>query len=361
MDSRLKLTISEDKIEPRALEQIYGALRFPFLKKLAIMPDVHAGYDLPIGGVALLDDHVWPGAVGYDIGCGMCHVNTGYKLNELNDLVEVYDKIIKHTPLGFSTKDQPNYGFDKFVSASGFSALTDAVNFKASIQTGTLGGGNHFIEIGVNEEGEVGITIHSGSRRPGWLIGDFYMRMTGNPINIKSEIAQAYIKDMKWAISFANLNRYQMLRDSLYAMGIEHKKVDTLCAHAINENHNHAEVTSEGILHRKGATQANKDQYGVIPANMHSGVWITRGLGNDEFLSSASHGAGRKMSRRMARKELTMSELVNQMENIITPPLNNLLDESPDAYKDITEVIAAQEGILIEVVDHFKPVLVVKG
>lgn len=356
IDDRLKLTIPAEDIEAEAWEQIQEALKLPYLKQLAIMPDVHAGYDLPIGGVALLDGYIWPGAVGYDIGCGMCHVNTGHTLDELPPLEGVYERILGMVPVGFSTNEKPKFA-RKFPNASGFACLADAVRERSAMQVGTLGGGNHFIEVGVNGQGHVGITIHSGSRRPGWIIGDFYMRMTGGPVPLDSKLGQQYMIDMDWALDFALDNRAEMMAACLRAMELPTEYAGGM----VNENHNHAVATSEGVLHRKGATPAEVGQTGIIPANMRDGVWITRGLGNADFLFSASHGAGRTMSRAKAKKVVDRGKLYADMDGIITPNLGELVDEAPDAYKDIHGVIAAQDGLLVDVVDHFRPVIVVKG
>lgn len=360
-DNRLKLTIPENNIEIGALEQIVDALSYPYLKSLAIMPDVHSGYDLPIGGVALLDGYIWPGAVGYDIGCGMCHINTRRDVSEFPDMVEVYNRIINQVPVGFSVHSVPISIPFKFPNASNYGVVNDAVVHKAAIQLGTLGGGNHFIEIGVNSENEVGITIHSGSRRAGWLIGDFYMRMTEGPVEITSEIGKAYLKDMQWALDFALENRKQMMIKCLISLGISKNEINIYLDSMINENHNHAEITEDGVLHRKGATPAKKGQLGIIPANMRDGVWITEGLGNKEFLESASHGAGRIMSRGKARKVVDFDNFVKDMNGIVVPVLDSLIDEAPAAYKNINDVLDAQDGVLINIIDHFSPILVVKG
>lgn len=359
MDSRLKLTLPIEEIEPSALKQIEAALKLPCLKLLAIMPDVHTGYDLPIGGVALLEDHVWPGAVGYDIGCGMCHVNTGMKRSELPDLEELFESLSNVIPVGFHKLKTPATDVSPFSSASRFAALTDSVMCNAVKQLGTLGSGNHFIEIGVNKQDMVGITVHSGSRRSGWLVGDFYMRLTKGPVPLRSKHGKAYLKDMKWCIQFALDNRLKMLQACLTALELN----PSLQEDIINESHNHAIITSKGVLHRKGATPAQKGQLGIIPANMRDGVWITRGLGNKEFLCSASHGAGRRLSRTAAKQLISSSEVEEQMKGIVYPSFKGeeLLDEAPEAYKKIDEIIARQDGILVDVIDHFAPLLVMKG
>jgi len=355
MDNRLKLTIPKDDIDSKAWDQIEAVLELPYLKKLAIMPDVHAGYDLPIGGVALLDGYIWPGAVGFDVGCGVCHINVGMVPKGLVS-EELLHRLLKFIPVGFNTLDIPTTNFHKFPNRSKFAALRDAVTHKASIQMGTMGSNNHFIEFGVNSEGELGITIHSGSRKPGYLIGDFYTRMTGGPVALDSNIGKAYLADMNWALQFAFDNRMRMMDMCFKAMRIpfDNNKV-------INESHNHAIVTNKGVLHRKGATPAIEGQLGIIPANMKDGVYITRGLGNDEFLNSASHGAGRKMSRSQARVKLDHEKFKKEMAGIIAPTGIEFIEESKDAYKDIDYVLEGQDGILVDIVDHFKPILVIKG
>jgi len=356
-DPRLRLTIPWAEIEPGAVRQIERALALPFLKALAVMPDVHEGYDLPIGAVALLDGHIWPGAVGYDIGCGMCHVLTEKRLDQLPGLNQVYNRIRELIPVGTEGHPRSRPGAPKFPNASGDGKLNDAVRDKMGPQMGTLGGGNHFIEIGVNPYGIVGVTIHSGSRNPGWKIGDWYMKQTGGPVPVESALAKAYARDMQWALDYALANRAAMMRACLEALELG----EDVMGGMINENHNHAEFGPEGVLHRKGATPAEEGQLGIIPANMRDGVWITRGLGNEHFLRSASHGAGRAMSRKQALKKIELRTLLAQMEGIVAPVSPRHLDEAPDAYKDIDTVLKAQDGILVDVIDRFRPVLVVKG
>lgn len=356
VDARLLLTIPADGIEPSAMSQIEQALALPFLKKLAIMPDVHAGYDLPVGGVALLDGYIWPGAVGYDIGCGMCHISTGVHVSDIPPAESIFEGIMGRIPVGFSSRTTP-LTHRKFGNASGYACLGDAVRERASRQLGALGGGNHFIEVGVNAEGMVGITIHSGSRRPGWIIADFYMRMTGGPVPVDSEIGQKYLADMEWAQMFALDNRAEMMRQCLWALHLRQDLVENM----INENHNHAVLTDDGVLHRKGATPAEFGKLGIIPANMRDGVWITRGLGNEKFLCSASHGAGRRMSRTEAKKRVDMVKFADDMRGVVTPDLSGISDEHPEAYKPIGDVLSAQDGVLVDIVDHFKPIVVVKG
>ena len=356
-NDKLKLTIPWEEIDEQAQKKIQSALEIKSLKKLAIMPDVHGFYDLPIGSVALLDGQIWPGAVGYDIGCGMCHINTKTDIRNIPSLEDVFKNVKKYIPVGFTENDKPRTDVDKFPNASKIAAIQDAVRYKASMQLGTLGGGNHFIEIGLNSLNQIGITIHSGSRRPGWLIADYWMRVSNGPVDINSEIGKAYYTDMQWALNFALMNRKIMMQKCLNALHLG--KIDNY--EMVNENHNHATITKDGVIHRKGATPAEIGQVGIIPINMRDGVYITNGLGNEEYLSSASHGAGRVMSRKKARETFNLEQLENEMCHIITPELDNLLDEAPESYKDESYVIGKQKGVTISIRDHFEPVVVLKG
>ncbi|MBU1249468.1 MAG: RtcB family protein [Proteobacteria bacterium] len=377
MDKRLALTIPANEIESSAWDQIKAALALPFLSRLAIMPDVHAGFDLVIGGVALLDGYVWPGAVGFDCGCGVCHVNLGDQGVEFfsSDASrrELFEHLGKNIPVGFKFHEIPMSEalVLPFPNASGDKELSQRVNSKIFKQINTLGGGNHFLECGFNGLGELGITIHSGSRNPGHSIGGYWMKRAKAEgavygkiavFPVDSELGQAYLADLSWALEYALLNRRLMMKEVLRALGLGDSADLILNEGMINENHNHAVVQPGGqVLHRKGATPADKDQIGIIPANQRDGVWITRGLGNEDFLSSASHGCGRVMGRNQAKKTLSVDKFKAQMAGIIARTDAGVLDEAPDAYKPIDQVLAAQEGILVNVIDHFKPVMVLKG
>jgi len=370
---KLKLTIPWESIEFEAQQQIIRILAMPELESLAIMPDVHPGYDLCIGGVALMKGVVSPSFVGYDIGCGMCHVNTGATLEELGiESIEqrkkLYESICEFIPAGagktLNASKRNSYAEGDFVfkSAIGDANLDKIVQPFFSTQFGTLGSGNHFLEIGINSEGYVGITIHSGSRRVGYEIASWYIRK-GSLLKLDSDFGRAYLADMQEALDFALSNRQEMMSRTLHLLHLN-KKIKKLLASdfMINENHNHAVFFGEEmILHRKGATPAEKNQMGIIPANQRDGVWITRGLGNKEYLCSASHGAGRTLSRVDARVIGTVADLEKDMDGVVCRTDKGVLNEASWVYKNIDEVLAAQENILVEVVDHFKPIIVHKG
>ncbi len=363
---KLRLTIPWETLELEAQQQIIRVLAMPELERLAIMPDVHAGYDLCIGGVALLRGVVSPSFVGYDIGCGMCHVNTGQTEHDLGltrpkDKEKLFARLQAAVPAGLGKKHNKASALE-FRSASRDKPLDKKIAPFVREQLATLGSGNHFLEVGKNDAGHIGITIHSGSRRVGYDIASWYMRK-GRLLSLASEVGQAYLADMNWAMEFALENRRLMLSAALECLGLAYIAPTLLRPGTmINENHNHAVSFGEGLmLHRKGATPAEAGQPGIIPANQRDGVWVTRGLGNAEFLCSASHGAGRKLSRTAAAKKGTTQELERLMRGIVCRTDKDVLDEAPWAYKPIGPVLAAQEGILVDVVDHFAPLVVLKG
>jgi len=387
---KLATLIPIHEIEMAAQNQIYAVLDLPFVKRMAIMPDAHMGYEMPIGGVAVLDGKISPGFVGYDIGCGMCQVRTGRTASDLlpdeNARQSVYKRLYEVIPTGlgiqhqesvldpsaFSLSVRKEFVPDFFVRGKKQTKVEpvtiDQIRAAMARQFGTLGSGNHFLEIGRSEEnGEAVVTIHSGSRRPGWLVAELYMLISRHGQNhgffdIDSDLGQAYWEDMNFMLQFALDNRKQMMKQALLVLGLgEQEVVRKIDQEMINENHNHAVLCPEGVLHRKGATPADEGQMGVIPISMGSGVYVTRGLGNEKFLWSASHGAGRKMSRGNAKRNLDMDRFRKQMEGIVAPVNESTLDEAPDAYKDEDTIISAQNGIVVDVVDVVRPLIVVKG
>lgn len=357
---KLKSLIPLDLLEVSALTQIYDNLKFNFLEKLVIMPDCHMGYTLPIGGVALLNGVISPSYVGYDIGCGMCNIITNLKYSELssNDKWKILDDLYEKIPM---LKSKKSVGYSSFESFINDKELDKKVNEKINNQHGTTGGGNHFIELGENLNGYLAITVHSGSRKPGWLVGDYYMKLSKivdlhlppDFLDLNSDYGKAYKEDMDFMLEYALSNRKVLIEKTLKIIGFDDNEIKRLLNEKlINENHNHAVVYEEGkILHRKGATPADKDQLGIIPGNMKDGVYITRGLGNDEYLSSSSHGAGRLKSRNQSKKDISMEELENDMKGKFVRLSEGVLDEAPGAYKNLDEVIAMQEGIVIETID----------
>jgi tRNA-splicing ligase RtcB len=375
---KMEQALASEEDSDSGLSQVHDALDLDFLIKLALMPDYHKGYLLPIGGVALLDGVISPNYVGYDIGCGMCCVITDLEFQDVFQNMEngrrIYNEIIKAIPVGM-TWHESGIDYDKFKSAGGFKDLDKMIETRINTQLGTLGGGNHFIEIGFNKKGKLGVTIHSGSRKSGWWVGQHYMALAKNEekqfpngfLDSRGDLGIAYWEDMEFFLKYALENRKIMMERILEVLGFTSKDIKKMLSTGmINENHNHAVFYGSKILHRKGATPAYKGVKGVIPGNILAGTYITEGLGNEEYLCSASHGAGRRNSRKAAKKRFAeekglVEETRKQMSEIICPRLNKIRDELPFAYKDVESVIALQEGIVIKTLDHITPRIVVKG
>ena len=234
---------------------------------------------------------------------------------------------------------------------------------------GTLGSGNHFIEI-LEYEDETWLVIHSGSRGVGHYIGTQFMkRVSGKEKGFEDtyaisddETKKSYMAYQDYCLEFALLNRMDMAERVAKAIKrIVGENIDVHEKLWTNKNHNHCVQDGEGYyIHRKGATTSNKDERGVIPANMRDGCFLVIGKGNKEFLNSSSHGAGRALSRSKARKELTMENFKKQMEGITAPVKEKVIDESPDAYKNIFEVMELQKDS-VDVIKHLKPIINWKG
>lgn len=364
--------IYADVIEDGALDQFINVMSHPSIVRGALMPDVHQGYTLPIGGVVESKGMVFPSFVGYDIGCGVCAIPLSISKDDIHMKAHrVYELIKRNVPVGFNKHKK---SVDE-INDLNFNDLTDMMMFiyeskNGDFQLGTLGGGNHFIEIGYDSNDKVWIIIHSGSRGVGHGCATHYMKEaspTGKAsegcygFDTESQNGIDYIKDMNFCLDFALLNRKVMIRlviDSINQAGVQ-------CSGAwnclINRNHNHA-TSVDGIhwIHRKGATHAEKDMLGVIPGNMRDGSFIVKGKGNIDSLCSSSHGAGRVLGRKKAKETLNLDDFKDAMVGIVSNVNNGTLDESPMAYKNIFDVMRLQED-LVEVIDYIKPILNVKG
>ena len=390
-----------EEIEDGAMEQIKNIANLPFVYKwVAVMPDSHQGYGMPIGGVVALENVISPNMVGKDIGCGMCAVNTHIPADEVPQevLKEILGEIRKTVPLGFAHHDKAQ---DKSLmpirslgDLSEMAVVTEEYS-NALTQLGTLGGGNHFIELQRSDKGELWIMIHSGSRNLGSKVADFYDKVAVDlakkwhiPNVIEQEITylpvdtkegKNYIKEMQYCIDFAFANRKLMMdrvtqiiknimvadKNSVSTIGDEFE-FDPM----INIAHNYASLENHMgrnvWVHRKGATRAYKDEVGIIPGSMGTKSYIVKGLGNVQSFMSCSHGAGRAMSRSQASKELTLEEVEKAMEGIVYGRWGKDrkgrtdFGEAPQAYKDIDIVMENQKD-LVEIITELKPLAVVKG
>jgi len=368
-----------ENIEDGALEQAKNLANLPFTyKHVAIMPDSHQGYGMPIGAVLATKGVIIPNAVGVDIGCGMCAVQTSLTDISKGDLQKVIDKGLELIPVGFNwhKEDQTFTGFmpkkpELDIIAQNYD--------KAKFQIGTLGGGNHFIEVQKGSDGFIWIMIHSGSRNLGYktakhyndvaikLNEDYYSSITKDMelafLPIHSNEAKSYFKEMEYCVEFAKQNRFLMLERMKQAFNTV-VKMNFTCD-IINESHNFAawenHFKQNVIVHRKGATKATTGELGIIPGSQGTKSYIIKGLGNKESFNSCSHGAGRVMGRKQAIRELDLKNELKLMDGII----HNIndeqqLDEAPSAYKDINVVMENQTD-LAEIYVELKPMAVIKG
>ncbi|MBQ9789569.1 MAG: RtcB family protein [Lentisphaeria bacterium] len=380
-------------IEAVAMAQAENLARHVALRHhVALMPDCHCGIGMPIGGVIAAKDAVIPAAVGVDIGCGMIAVETDVdadKLAEMRFRREIHSRIKEFIPLG---EGQPHKSAQTW---EGFEEYLDAKDSNSELITkldrhnlGTLGGGNHFIEIQKSDSDKVWIMIHSGSRNLGKRIEElyqqkamqlcerFYTPLANSDLAflpIQEKEGHDYFRDMKFALKYAFENRQRMMRVCKEVLAEFIPEVNFL--REVNIHHNYAafeEHFGETLcIHRKGATSAKLDEIGIIPGSMGTASYIVRGLGNRDSFMSCSHGAGRKMSRTAACNNLTVAECDEAMHGIVCDRWQTVrrygkhkktidLSEAPQAYKDIEEVITAESDLVTPLV-RLTPLAVIKG
>lgn len=385
----IRMWADPHSVEEQAMRQLHNVANLPWVHGVAVMPDVHYGKGATVGSVIAMRGAVSPAAVGVDIGCGMSAVRTSLSAKDLpDDLGVLRRRIESAVPVGF-TKHQAPVNPAKVHGVGGWEAFWDAfgelhegvrqLQERARLQIGSLGGGNHFIEVclerGGNDEGRVWLMLHSGSRNIGKELAERHMSIAGKlPHNSDlpdPDLAvfvagtpqmQAYRRDLFWAQDYAARNRATMV--ALVKQAVTDTVPGTRFDDAISCHHNYvAEETYEGIdllVTRKGAIRAGAGDLGIIPGSMGTGSYIVRGLGNVSSFESASHGAGRRMSRTKAKKMFTTENLAAQTAGVECRKDAGVVDEIPAAYKDIDAVIAAQSD-LVEVVAHLKQVVCVKG
>jgi len=444
--------IFTDYVEDGAMEQFAECMEQPSVIQGALMPDTHSGYVAPIGSVLLVKNNIFPSFVGYDIGCGMSECMLDIQADSITkeQYIAIKNQILRDIPIGFNRhKTKQCVPIKCDMTSMALEILAD----HGTLQLGTLGGGNHFIELGESEQtGNLSIIIHSGSRGVGHKIATHYMKEAAiantderrykrefdeknigwykatlakgatktlnekyhvarkefvyrrvrarvdniedaYPLDINTQLGKDYINDMNMCLEFALANRKQMIDKCAYAvhrvLGLDgHKEIKEL--RFINRNHNHAELTTvpmtdesyknyqqkcfenndtclpqcelreEGWIHRKGATQAQTDMLGVIPGNMVDGSFVVKGKGNNDSLSSSSHGAGRVLSRKKAKESLSLDDFKQQTSHLVANHSDSNLDEAPDAYKNIFEVMDNQRN-LVEVIDRIVPIINIKG
>ena len=378
---RIPIKLWLEDIEAEALVQAKNLANVPFaLWHIPLMPDCHEGYGMPIGAVLATKEVVIPNAVGVDIGCGMCATKTSVKDIETTDLKKVMSATRKMIPLGNKIHKTPQ---DETYMPEGFEALPIVrQNYRKALkQIGTLGGGNHFIEIQKGSDGFIWLMVHSGSRNLGYRVASWYIEKAENldvhdysatardqelaflPLDMPE--AQMYLKEMQYAIDFAFANRKLMMQRLFQAL----ESVVGDCEHGeiINKPHNFAawemHFGENVLIHRKGATRAFKGELGMIPGSQGSTSYIVKGLGNPESFMSCSHGAGRRLSRKEARLQLNLEEEIAMLEEkgvVHAVRFQKDLDEAPGSYKDIYRVMENQDD-LVDIVVELEPMAVIKG
>lgn len=352
--------------DEKTLEQYNSAIDLPCVTRSALMADAHAGYSLPIGAVVETDGIIFPSWVGYDIGCGVLGYQTPLSIYDIEDrLEEIYTGILAAVPVGFNkhTEPQDDQDISLGLSPEAYSIYHDR---GGQYQLGTLGGGNHFIEVGYDASDNVWVTIHSGSRGAGHGIASHYMALAADSdepleghfgFGVHTDLGKSYLRDQNIMVKYALMNRMDMLRHTCGVLGCPCPPLH----HVINQPHNFVEVDEDGLcLHRKGATIAHQGVMGVIPGNMRDGTAVVVGKGDPQSLHSASHGAGRVLSRSKARKTIDLKVFAQQMEGIVCDPAESRLDEAPGAYKNFQEVMDAQRD-LVQVTHWVHPLVNVKG
>lgn len=383
--------IYTDEVEQAALQQLKNIAQLPIVHShVAAMPDVHLGRGATVGSVIPTVSAIIPAAVGVDIGCGMNAVRTSLKAHQLPDnLKPLRAKIESKVPVGFgrhklisarqSACKQLAAGADRLFEKH--PALLKKLRQPQQTwvtQLGTLGGGNHFIEICVDERNAVWVMLHSGSRGIGNAIGQHFIQlakkdMAGHRHNLPDRDLSYfregcghfddYIEAVNWAQEYARVNRQEMMKLVLGCLR-EQLPAFTLTSEAINCHHNYVvreqHFGRDVFVTRKGAISARRDQLGIIPGSMGARSYIVRGLGNAESFCSCAHGAGRKMSRSAARKRFKRSDLEAQTRGIQCRKDKGVIDEIPAAYKDIDRVMENQTD-LVETVHTLRQVICIKG
>lgn len=365
--------IYAEVLESGAIDQFVNCMSLPDVVQGALMPDAHTGYVLPIGAVVATEGTIYPSFVGYDIGCGMSATKLNLSAGDIEGFEkDIYEAILAHVPVGF-TKNSTQQASEAtpFCDALGKNytdTVRDIIGYGPQC-LGTLGGGNHFIEVGCDEKSDLWIIIHSGSRSVGHGIATHYMQVAAgdgkaedaHALKIGTQEAIDYIKDMDYGLRFALANRQLIAQRTMRAIAQVIGVNNLQPLEFINRNHNHAEYTEGRWIHRKGATHAEKDMMGVIPGNMRDGCFIVRGLGNPDSMSSSSHGAGRVLSRRKAKEQISLEQFQESMKGIPAATVGqSTVDESPFAYKDIFKVMELQED-LVDIVHYVRPLINVKG
>lgn len=393
--ARVPVKVFTKDIEHEAIQQLLNVAQLPIVHgHVAAMPDVHHGIGATVGSVIPTKQAIIPAAVGVDIGCGMNAVRLTLHAKDLPEsLAKLRSAVEARVPVGFNQHDSDKVRgsaharqartlddrLDKIVGKhSGVMKMQRQFAQTWVCQLGTLGGGNHFIELCVDEEQRVWVMLHSGSRGIGNVFGRYFIEaarkdMRRHQVNLPdrdlayfsegSDLFDDYVEAVDWAQDYALLNRSMMMKLVLDALA-PHLPPFKIDGEAINCHHNYVAVErhfgEKLFITRKGAISAQQGQLGIIPGSMGAKSYIVRGKGNPESFCSCSHGAGRRMSRTEAKRRFNRFDLAKQTEGIECRKDGGVVDEIPAAYKDI-DVVMANQSDLIDVVHTLKQVMCIKG
>lgn len=390
-ETRVPVKIWTDDFDEKSRRQLVNIASLPFIHHhVAAMPDVHLGIGATIGSVIATHKAIIPASVGVDIGCGMVACRLSITANDLDEksLRNVFNQISRDVPVG-RRQHQDDRVLTK--AAKPFEAQLDAMTTKHPrllksfgkfsnwiAQMGTLGGGNHFIEVCLDESDQVWIMLHSGSRGIGNGIADYFIQLAKKDMEQWSihlpdenlayfpegtENFDDYVKAVTWAQGYAHQNRECMVDLVLKALK-RHLPSFEVTSEVVNCHHNYVSLEyhygANVWVTRKGAIRAQEGDLGIIPGSMGARSYIVRGKGNPESFNSSAHGAGRRMSRTAAEKQFTEADMAKQTEGVICRKDKRVIDEIPGAYKDIDQVMENQKD-LTEVIHTLKQVVCVKG
>ncbi|NUQ78831.1 MAG: RtcB family protein [Polyangiaceae bacterium] len=376
----IRLWASPHEVESEALTQLRNVTALPWVfHHVAAMPDVHYGKGATVGSVIAMRGAVSPAAVGVDIGCGMGAVRTNLRATDLPDSLRALRSDLEESiPVGFAGHDEPvktTKAADLWASFESLTPQVQGLFGKARQQLGTLGGGNHFIELCLDTDDNVWLMLHSGSRNIGKELAEIHMakakKLAHNRDIPDRDLSvflagtpemKAYRHDLFWAQTYARLNREVMIDLASDVLRLHFPQIEFEEAIFCHHNYVAEEVHfgEEVLVTRKGAIRAGAGELGIIPGSMGTRSYIVRGLGNPEAFESASHGAGRRMSRGEAKRRFTVKDLAAQTAGIECRKDGGVLDEIPGAYKPIERVMENQRD-LVEIVAELRQVLCIKG
>lgn len=390
-DHAVPVKIWTDEIEAHALQQLCNIAQLPIIHHhVAAMPDAHMGIGATVGSVLAMRDAIIPAAVGVDIGCGMIAARLSLTANDIDDasLKKVFDQISRDVPVGRGQHRDRDARTDAAMAfAPELKLLTDRHpkllgafgKFSNWVnQIGTLGSGNHFIEVCLDEAGQVWVMLHSGSRGIGNAIGQYFIALAREDmLHLQANLPDKdlayfpegtphfadYVAAVDWAQRYAMRNREEMLAIVLAALR-RHLPAFEVTTEAVNCHHNYVahehHFGADVWVTRKGAIRAGLGELGIVPGSMGTRSYIVRGLGNPDSFESSAHGAGRRMSRTQARKQFSADDMAAQTAGVICRKDAGVVDEIPGAYKDI-DVVMANQRDLTEVLHTLKQVVCVKG